>query len=72
VTYTVDARTIEFFGTDRLVYSAPFVALGIVRFLGLSLWWPKDDSPTDAMLRDPWFLVILAGAAATMLYAIYG
>jgi 4-hydroxybenzoate polyprenyltransferase len=72
VTYTVDARTIEYFGTDRLVYSAPFVALGIIRFLSLSLWRPKDDSPTDAMLRDPWFLLILAGAAVTMLYAIYG
>jgi decaprenyl-phosphate phosphoribosyltransferase len=72
VAYTIDPHTIEYFGTDRLVYSAPFVALGIVRFLSLSLWWPKDDSPTDAMLRDPWFLLILAGSAVTMLYAIYG
>jgi 4-hydroxybenzoate polyprenyltransferase len=72
VVYTVWPHTIEFFGTDRLVYSAPFVALGIVRFLFLALWRPKDDSPTDAMLRDPWFLLSLAGAAATMLYAIYG
>ncbi|TMQ23247.1 MAG: hypothetical protein E6J90_10875 [Deltaproteobacteria bacterium] len=72
VAYTVDPHTIEYFSSDRLILSSPFVALGIVRFLSLSLWWPKDDSPTDAMLRDPWFLAILAGAAATMLYAIYG
>jgi hypothetical protein len=43
------------------------VAFGIVRFLSLALWWPKDDSPTDAMLRDKWFLLNLAAAAATML-----
>lgn len=72
IAYTVDVHTIESFGTDRLVYSAPFVGLGIVRFLSLALWWPKDDSPTDAMLRDPWFLAIVGSAAVTMLYAIYG
>jgi decaprenyl-phosphate phosphoribosyltransferase len=72
VAYTVADHTIEFFGTDRLIYSAPFVALGIVRFLFLALWWPKHESPTDAMLRDPWFLLTLVGAATTMLYAIYG
>ena len=60
------------FGTDRLVYSAPFVALGIVRFLFLALWRPKDEPPTEAMLRDPWFLLDLAAATATVLYIIYG
>ncbi len=72
VAYTLDSRTIEFFGTDRLVISAPFVALGILRFMVLALWRPKDDSPTEAMLKDPWFLLILAGAVATILVIIYG
>lgn len=70
--YSIDSRTVHFFGTDRLVYSTPFVALGIVRFLFLALWRPKDESPTEAMLRDPYFLAILAGATATVLYIIYG
>lgn len=69
--YTVDPHTVAFFGTDRLAYSTPFVVLGIVRFLGLALWWPKDDSPTEAMLRDPWFLAILGGAVATIVGVIY-
>ena len=69
--YTVDPHTIAFFGTDRLAYSTPFVVLGIVRFLGLALWWPKDDSPTEAMLRDPWFLAILGGAVTTIVGVIY-
>ena len=72
VAYTLDPHTIASFGTNRLVYSSPFVALGIVRYLWLALWNPKDDSPTEAMLKDPWFLVDLAAAAATVLYIIYG
>jgi 4-hydroxybenzoate polyprenyltransferase len=72
VAYTLDARTVSEFGTDRLVYSAPFVAIGIVRFLYLALWYPKDDPPTEAMLRDPWFLLDLVAATVTVLYIIYG
>ncbi|MDB4960987.1 MAG: UbiA prenyltransferase [Myxococcales bacterium] len=72
VAYTLDPHTIAFFQTDALVFSAPFVALGILRFLMLALWRPKDDSPTEAMLKDPWFLLILAGAVGTILFIIYG
>jgi decaprenyl-phosphate phosphoribosyltransferase len=71
VAYTLDVHTTELFGTRDLVYSAPFVAIGIVRFLSLALWRPRIDSPTDAMLRDPWFLLDLAAATATVLYIIY-
>jgi 4-hydroxybenzoate polyprenyltransferase len=72
VGYTLDPHTIAFFGTDRLVYSAPFVLVGVVRFLSLALWRPTEESPTDAMLKDSWFLVAVAGAVAAILYAIYG
>ena len=71
VAYTQDAHTVRFFHTDRLVFSSPFVALGILRYLTLALWHPKDDPPTEAMLRDPWFLLDLAAAAAVVLYIIY-
>jgi decaprenyl-phosphate phosphoribosyltransferase len=60
------------FGTDRLVLSTPFVAIGIVRYLDLALWRPRDDSPTEAMLRDPLLLADLAIATAAILYIIYG
>jgi decaprenyl-phosphate phosphoribosyltransferase len=69
--YTVAPRTVALFGTEQLVYSTPFVALGILRFLFLALWLPKDDPPTEAMLKDPWFLLDLAGATAVVLYIIY-
>jgi decaprenyl-phosphate phosphoribosyltransferase len=71
VAYTLQPHTIEFFGTSELVYVAPFVLLGVVRFLTLSLWRESDESPTDAMLSDRWFLVDLAAATATTLYVIY-
>jgi 4-hydroxybenzoate polyprenyltransferase len=69
--YTVDPHTVRFFNTDELPYSSPFVALGILRFLSLALWAPKTESPTEAMLKDPWFLLNLVAAAATVLYIIY-
>ena len=72
IAYTIDEHTVRLFGTDRLVYSVPFVALGILRFLVLALWWPRDEPPTEAMLKDPWFLLDLAGATAVVLYIIYG
>jgi hypothetical protein len=68
----MDERTVHVFGTNQLVYSAPFVALGILRFLMLALWWPKDESPTEAMLKDFLCLLDLAAAVATILYIIYG
>jgi 4-hydroxybenzoate polyprenyltransferase len=71
VAYTLQAHTIAFFGTSQLVYVSPFVALGMVRFLVLSLWRDSEASPTDAMLSDPWFLADLAAATATTLYVIY-
>ncbi|HMG54112.1 MAG TPA: UbiA prenyltransferase family protein [Kofleriaceae bacterium] len=71
VAYTLQPHTIEFFGGSQLVYVAPFVLLGVVRFLMLSLWRESNASPTDAMLSDPWFLVDLAAATATTLYLIY-
>jgi decaprenyl-phosphate phosphoribosyltransferase len=70
--YTLDAHTVAEFGTNRLIYSAPFVAIAIVRFLMLAVWRPTDVSPTEAMLKDPWFLLDVAGAVAVMLYVIYG
>jgi 4-hydroxybenzoate polyprenyltransferase len=71
VAYTLDPHTIAFFGTDELVWSSPFVALGILRFLFLSLYNPSDDSPTEAMFKDRWFLADLAAATLAVLYIIY-
>jgi 4-hydroxybenzoate polyprenyltransferase len=71
VLYTQDSRTVEFFGTRQLVWSTPFAVIGIVRFLQLALWRPKEDSPTEAMLRDPAFLINLLAWGAVIVWIVY-
>jgi decaprenyl-phosphate phosphoribosyltransferase len=70
--YTRDPHTVAFFGTGRLVWTAPFPALGMARFVDLALWRPRADSPTEAMLRDPLFLGIVAAYAGAVLFVLYG
>ncbi len=69
--YTVDHHTVGFFGTEELPWSAPFCLLGLARFAWLTLARPGKDSPTDAMLTDPLFLLNLAAWAATILVIVY-
>ena len=65
--YTLDNRTIALFHTRNLAWTAPFAVLGLTRFLWLALWRPRDDSPTEAMLRDwPFLANILAWAVAVI------
>jgi len=69
--YSLDERTVSAFGSGHLIYTLPFCALGILRFLQLALWKPKPESPTDAMLRDPLFLLNLAFWGTAVLFIIY-
>jgi hypothetical protein len=71
VLYTVDDHTRTFFGTRELPWSAPFCAFGMARFAWLALVKPGTDSPTDAMLRDPSFLLNLAAWAVVILVIVY-
>ncbi|HEY8143400.1 MAG TPA: decaprenyl-phosphate phosphoribosyltransferase [Kofleriaceae bacterium] len=70
--YTQDAHTVAFFGTRALVVTVPFSALGILRFLYFALWRPREESPTDAVLRDWLFLLNLAAWGAVVIGIIYG
>ncbi len=70
--YTQDHHTIGFFHTRMLIVTVPFAAFGILRFLRLALWKPRDESPTDAVLRDWPFLVNLAAWGAVVIAIIYG
>ena len=70
--YTQDPHTVGFFNTRSLIFTLPFCLLGIARFAQLALWRGGDDSPTDAILRDPPFLLNLAGWAIAVVVIIYG
>jgi decaprenyl-phosphate phosphoribosyltransferase len=69
--YTLDAHTVEFFGTWRLVFTVPLVAGGVARFIMLALFKPTDLPPTEALLRDPPFLVLVLASAAAAIAIIY-
>jgi isopentenyl-diphosphate delta-isomerase len=69
VLYTQDPHTVAFFGTRDLLWSAPFPAIGIGRFLWLALVRPREESPTEAMLRD-WAFLLNIGAWAVVVLMI--
>ena len=50
--YTMNERTIEMFGTDKLLYSIPFVLFGIFRYLYLVYQKNKGGNPTHVLLTD--------------------
>ncbi len=70
--YTVSPRTVRYFGHHDLVWTTPFVVLGIARFLWLTRHVGMGKSPTEVMVRDGWFLLNLAAWAATVTWVIYG
>jgi 4-hydroxybenzoate polyprenyltransferase len=71
VAYTRAEHTVEFFHTNRMMWTSPFAFLGMLRF-----WWlvhrdPSADSPTEEILRDVPFmlnLVLWAGAVVMIIY----
>ncbi len=69
--YTVAPHTREFFGTWMLVLTAPFPAVGLLRFAGLVDRSGGGESPTDAMLRDVPFVLNVALWGAAVLAILY-
>lgn len=70
--YTVSPETIEKFGTDRLVYSVPFVIYGLFRYLFLSQMKLEGDSPSTLVVRDRPLLICLALWMAFCVSTVYG
>jgi len=69
--YTRDARTVEAFQTDQLLWTLPFCVIGIARFLQITLWMQIDESPTDAILHDWPFLTNLLAWTVAVITIIY-
>lgn len=69
--YTLSPHTREFFHTKNLLYTTPFVAFGVVRFLLLVSNKASSDSPTDDMLRDLPFMANLAVFGIATILVIY-
>ena len=70
--YTLDPRTHEVLGTRHFVWTVPFAAVGVVRFVRLVQRRGSAESPTEAMLRDGFFVanLVLWGVVVGLL--LYG
>jgi 4-hydroxybenzoate polyprenyltransferase len=55
--YTLDHEVIEKFGTEKLIYTAPFVAYGIFRYTHL-LMRNKEGDPTEVIVQDRTLLIV--------------
>jgi magnesium-transporting ATPase (P-type) len=58
--YTVSERTVSTFGTEKLIYTTPFVIYGIFRYMYLMHKKNLGESPTSIVTKDiPILLTVL-------------
>lgn len=70
--YTVSSDTVHLHHTTRLVYTVPFVAYGIFRYI-FKVQEGRSDGPVDVLVRDPIFALngVLWGlAVVAILYVV--
>src|SRR5262249_28826534 len=69
--YTVSPQTVGVHKTDKLVYTVPFVAYGVFRYL-LKVQEGRHDGPVEVLLKDPVFFLnglLWIGSIVLILYA---
>ena len=58
--YTVASRTITIFGTEKLIYTTPFVVFGIFRYMYLVYMNKKGENTTEILITDPAMIINMA------------
>jgi decaprenyl-phosphate phosphoribosyltransferase len=71
VLYTLSPAVIARHGQHALVYSTPWVALGVLRYLSLVFKKGAGGDPSRLAMRDPWLLLATAGWLFTLLLILY-
>lgn len=71
VLYTRSSHTVNYFHTDKMVWTAPFAAVGLGRFWMLISDHPTSDSPTEEMLSDRLFIANLVAWTLVTCAVIY-
>lgn len=69
--YTVSEETVRKFGTDRLIYTTPFVLYGIFRYLYLIHQKDQGGSPEELILKDKPLLLAIVLWIASIVTIIY-
>lgn len=70
--YTVSPETVQRHGSEKLIYTVPFVAYGVFRYV-FKAQEGVGDGPVDILLRDPVFAIngiCWALAVAVVIYAL--
>ena len=70
--YTIDAGTVEKFGTDRLLWTVPFPLYGIFRYLYLVHQREEGGNPSEVLLTDRPILVCVALWGLAVILILYG
>ncbi|HED08438.1 MAG TPA: decaprenyl-phosphate phosphoribosyltransferase [Ignavibacteria bacterium] len=69
--YTVSERTISIFHTDNLIYTLPFVAFGIFRYMYLVFIGKKGENTARLLTTDIQMIINLFLYIITTIYIIY-
>jgi 4-hydroxybenzoate polyprenyltransferase len=69
--YCVSPETVEKYHTQDLVYTIPLVLYGIFRYLYLMYQSPGARNPTEAILKDPPFLINMVLWGLAVLGIVY-
>lgn len=68
--YTLDTRTVQQFGTDKLYLTVPFVCYGVFRYLFLSMINNQED-PTDVLMMDKGFWIAISLWFLSVVFILY-
>jgi len=69
--YTVAPRTLEIFGTDKLIYTTVFVIYGVFRYIHLVHATDSTENPTAVVASDIPIIVVAALWIAVCVVLIY-
>jgi len=69
--YAVAPETVQKYNTYDLVYTIPMVLYGIFRYLYLMYQQPGERNPTEAILRDPPFLINMMLWGLAVFWIVY-
>lgn len=70
--YAISPETAARFDSRWLVYTVPLVLFGIFRYLYLVYQKPEERNPTEAILKDPPFLINMVLWALAVVWIVYG
>jgi 4-hydroxybenzoate polyprenyltransferase len=70
--YAVAPETVAKYHTQGLIYTIPLVLFGIFRYLYLMYQRPGERNPTEAILRDPPFLINILLWGLAVIVIVYG